>query len=97
LFFDERIFEQRIDLTPQFRGVGDAIEIGLAGQGVERTVAVGEEVEHLGARVFVDQFDGIAQVPGGGVVTIAEPGREDQNLFHTITLNRVCYTQVTNR
>ena len=61
-------------------------EIGFAGEGVERAVAVGEEVEDFGARVFIEQFNRVAQTAGGGVVPVTESGRQDEDLFHAQTI-----------
>jgi hypothetical protein len=32
--------------------------------------------------MLVKQFDGVAQIPGGGVVSVVKPGRENKDLFH---------------
>ena len=79
---DQRRFEHGIDAAPEPGRVLDHAEVGLAGEGVERAVAVGKEVEDLGARVFIQQFDGVAQIARGGVVPVTESGRQDENLFH---------------
>ena len=79
-------------MPPQSRGrVLDHAEVGLAGEGVERAVAVGEEVEDLRARVFIQQFDGVAQTAGGGVVPVTESGRQDENLFHGRTMSTLLW------
>ena len=75
LFFDQRIFQQRINAAPKFRGVLHDAEIGVSGERVERAIAVGKEVEDLGARVFIEQFNRVAQIAGGGVVPVTESGR----------------------
>ena len=101
LFLDEWIFQHRINSAPEAGRVLDHAEIGLAGEGVERAVAVGEEVEDFRARVFIQKFDGVTQAAGGSVVSVTESGRQDENLFHIWSdndrLTVACYRNVSNR
>ncbi len=84
LFLDERILHQRIKLSPQFRGVSDHAEVGFPREGVERAVAVGEQVDHLGARVLVGELNGVAQAAGGGVVAITKSSGQNEDFFHNL-------------
>jgi adenylate cyclase len=90
LFFDERIFQQRINAAPEFRGILHDAEIGLSGERVERAVAVGKEVEDFGARVFIEQFNRVTQTAGGGVVPVTESGRQNEDFFHLGTGGKSC-------
>jgi len=82
LLLHERMFQHRIDSAPEPGRVLDDAEVAFPGESVECAVTVGEQVHHLGARVFVAQFNRVAQTAGGGVVPVTEPGGQDEDFLH---------------
>ena len=53
----------------------------------EGAAAVGEKIKDFRARILVEQLDGVAQIAGGGVMSVVKPGRENEDLFHIRSIN----------
>ncbi len=82
LFLDEWMFQHRINSAPEFRRVLHDAEVAFSGEGVERAVAVGEQIHDFGARVLVEHFNRVAQTACGGVVPVTESSGQYKDFFH---------------
>jgi len=74
--------EPAVNASPSPRPAIDQGEVGFAYQLVDHSVGFGKQVVHLDLRPGRNAGQGIANSPGGGIVTLAKANGEDQDFFH---------------
>ena len=88
------VVQHRIEAVPDAGGVTGQAEASLSKNIIDNAQAALEHVQHLHLHVVGDLFQRVGHVAGRRIMSVAEPGRQDQDFFHAASLSPRCDNRV---